>query len=108
MQALISKFKCLQRAEAAAPQNTQRSPEREASEVPEGWVGYGPESIRHPPASGRYMCAMAELGAGPHRSGDVAELLEKRVTTVAPTRNSLIAKGMIYSPSHGETAFTVV
>ena len=53
------------------------------------------------------MCAMAELGAGPHRSGDVAELLEKRVTTVAPTRNSLIAKGMIYSPSHGDTAFTV-
>ena len=34
-------------------------------------------------------------------------LLGKKVTTVAPTRNALIAKGMIYSPSHGDTAFTV-
>ena len=59
------------------------------------------------PSEKRYMRAMAELGPGPHRSGDVAELLEKKVTTVAPTRNSLIAKGMIYSPSHGDTAFTV-
>ena len=59
------------------------------------------------PSEKRYMRAMAELGAGPHRSGDVAELLNKRVTTVAPTRNALISKGMIYSPSHGDTAFTV-
>lgn len=59
------------------------------------------------PAEKRYMRAMAELGAGPHRSGDVADLLGKKVTTVAPTRNSLIAKGMIYSPAHGDTAFTV-
>jgi AAA ATPase domain len=59
------------------------------------------------PSEKRYLRAMAELGPGPHRSGDVAELLEKKVTTVAPTRNSLIAKGMIYSPSHGDTAFTV-
>jgi len=59
------------------------------------------------PAEKRYMRAMAELGAGPHRSGDVAELLGKKVTTAAPTRNALIAKGMIYSPSHGDTAFTV-
>jgi hypothetical protein len=55
----------------------------------------------------RYMQAMAELGTGPHRSGDIAELLAKKVTAVAPTRNSLIAKGMIYSPAHGDTAFTV-
>lgn len=53
------------------------------------------------------MRAMAELGPGPHRSGDVAEQLEKKVTTVAPIRNGLIAKGMIYSPAHGDTAFTV-
>jgi hypothetical protein len=59
------------------------------------------------PSEKRYMRAMAELGPGPHRSGDVAELLGKKVTTVAPTRNALIAKGMIYSPSHGDTAFTV-
>jgi hypothetical protein len=50
---------------------------------------------------------MADLGAGPHRSGDIAERLERKVTAVAPTRNGLIAKGMIYSPAHGDTAFTV-
>ena len=59
------------------------------------------------PTQKRYMRAMAELGAGPHRSGDIAHILNRKVTTVAPVRNSLIAKGMIYSPAHGDTAFTV-
>ena len=59
------------------------------------------------PAQKRYMRAMAELGAGPHRSGDIAHVLDRNVTTVAPLRSSLIAKGMIYSPAHGDTAFTV-
>ena len=59
------------------------------------------------PTEKKYMRAMAELGPGPHRSGDVADLLGKKVTAAAPTRNALIAKGMIYSPAHGDTAFTV-
>lgn len=59
------------------------------------------------PTEKRYMRAMAELGPGPHRSGDIAEVLGRKVTTVAPLRNSLIAKGMVYSPAHGDTAFTV-
>lgn len=59
------------------------------------------------PAEKRYLHAMAELGPGPHRSGEVAERLGKKVTSVAPIRNKLIAKGMIYSPAHGDTAFTV-
>jgi AAA+ ATPase superfamily predicted ATPase len=59
------------------------------------------------PAEKRYMRAMADLGPGPHRSGDIAERLGKKVSTVAPLRNSLITKGMIYSPAHGDTAFTV-
>jgi hypothetical protein len=50
---------------------------------------------------------MAELGGGPHRSGDIAEVLERKVTAVAPVRNTLIAKGMIFSPAHGDNAFTV-
>jgi hypothetical protein len=50
---------------------------------------------------------MAELGPGPRRSGDIAERLNKKVTAVAPTRNALISKGMLYSPAHGDTAFTV-
>lgn len=59
------------------------------------------------PAEKRYLRAMASLGAGPHRSGDIAARLGVKVSAVAPTRNSLIAKGMLYSPSHGDTAFTV-
>jgi hypothetical protein len=59
------------------------------------------------PAEKRYMRAMADLGPGPHRSGDIADQLEKKVTAVAPIRNALIAKGMLYSPAHGDTAFTV-
>ena len=59
------------------------------------------------PAQKRYLRAMAALGRGPHRSGDIAHIMDRKVTTVAPIRNSLIAKGMIYSPAHGDTAFTV-
>ena len=62
---------------------------------------------RMTPTQKRYLRAMAELGPGPHRSGDIAHILNRKVTTVAPIRNSLIAKGMIYSPAHGDTAFTV-
>lgn len=59
------------------------------------------------PAERRYLRAMAELGAGPHRSGDIAQLLKVKVQSVAPLRSGLIRKGMIYSPAHGDTAFTV-
>ena len=59
------------------------------------------------PLEKKYMRAMADLGAGPHRSGDIAERLGKKVTSVAPLRNTLIAKGMIFSPTRGDTAFTV-
>lgn len=59
------------------------------------------------PSEKRYLRAMAELGPGPHRSGDIADILDVRVQSVAPVRSSLIKKGMIYSPSHGDTAFTV-
>ena len=59
------------------------------------------------PAEKRYLRAMAELGPGPHRSGDIAEQLDVEVTSLGPRRASLINKGMIWSPSHGDTAFTV-
>jgi len=59
------------------------------------------------PLEKRYMRAMAELGPGPHRSGDVAEILARDVRTLGPCRGSLIKKGMAYSPSHGDIAFTV-
>lgn len=59
------------------------------------------------PKEKRYLRAMAELGRGPHRSGDIATCYPAKVTSLAPTRSSLIAKGMIWSPNHGDTAFTV-
>ena len=59
------------------------------------------------PSEKRYLRAMADLGPGPHRSGNIADRLGRGVTAVAPIRNTLIAKGMIYSPAHGDTAFTV-
>ena len=54
-----------------------------------------------------YVRAMAELGPGPHRSGEIAQKLGIAVTKAGPLRNGLIKKGMIYSPQHGDTAFTV-
>lgn len=54
-----------------------------------------------------YLRAMAELGPGPHRSGDITELLGRKVSALGPTRAQLINKGMIWSPNHGDTAFTV-
>lgn len=59
------------------------------------------------PVEKRYMRAMAELGQGPHRSGDIAQILGKEVQQLGPIRSAIIAKGMIWSPSHGDTAFTV-
>lgn len=59
------------------------------------------------PAEKRYMRAMAALGPGPHRSGEIASVLDRKVTSLGPMRSNLISKGMIWSPSHGDTAFTV-
>ncbi len=54
-----------------------------------------------------YLRAMAELGPGPHQSGDISDALGISVTSAGPLRSGLIGKGMIYGPSHGDTAFTV-
>lgn len=58
------------------------------------------------PKEKKYLRSMAELGPGPHRSGDIAASYRAGVTSLAPTRASLIAKGMVWSPNHGDTAFT--
>jgi len=62
---------------------------------------------RATPKEREYLSAMARLGPGPHRSGDIAAELRVKVESVAPRRSNLISKGLIYSPAHGETAFTV-
>lgn len=59
------------------------------------------------PSEKKYLRAMAELGDGPHRSGDLAAVLKAPVQSVAPVRSSLIRKGMTYSPAHGDIDFTV-
>ncbi|WP_295956108.1 ATP-binding protein [Rhodoferax sp.] len=59
------------------------------------------------PKEKKYLRAMAELGEGPHRSGDIATCYKADVSSLAPTRSSLIGKGMVWSPNHGDTAFTV-
>lgn len=59
------------------------------------------------PREREYLRVMAELGSGAHRSGEIAELMGLEVQQVAPLRGSLIKKGMIYSPAHGDTEFTV-
>ena len=59
------------------------------------------------PSERRYLRAMASLGAGPHRSGDIAAALGRSINALGMVRSSLINKGMVWSPSHGDTAFTV-
>jgi hypothetical protein len=54
-----------------------------------------------------YLRTLAEMGPAPHRSGEIAARLGVKIQSVAPVRDSLIRKGMIYSPVYGETAFTV-
>ena len=54
-----------------------------------------------------YLRAMAEIGSEPYRTADIAARLGVKVTTLGPVRASLMRKGMVYSPSYGEMAFTV-
>jgi len=59
------------------------------------------------PREKHYLRAMAQLGPGPCRTADIADTLGVKITTLGPVRASLIKKGMVYSPSHGDMAFTV-
>jgi hypothetical protein len=59
------------------------------------------------PGEKRFLCAMAGFGAGAHRSADIAEALGVNINSLGPGRAKLIQKGMIYSPTHGDLAFTV-
>ena len=59
------------------------------------------------PMEKNYLRAMAGINSPAPRSGDIASAMNKEVHQIAPLRQSLISKGMIYSPAHGDTAFTV-
>lgn len=54
-----------------------------------------------------FLRAIAELGPGPQKMGDVADIMNLKIASLSPRRAQLIHKGMIYSPQHGEVAFTV-
>jgi hypothetical protein len=59
------------------------------------------------PKEREYVITMAKLGEGPYRSSDVATALGETHQSLGPRRAQIITKGMIYSPSHGDIAFTV-
>jgi hypothetical protein len=59
------------------------------------------------PSEKNFLRAIAALGPGAHRTGDIADALKVKITSLGPVRAKLIKKGMIYSPAHGDMAFTV-
>jgi hypothetical protein len=59
------------------------------------------------PSEKNFLRAMAELGPGAQRSGDIAARLGVKLTSLGPVRAKLIKKGMVFSPAHGDMAFTV-
>lgn len=59
------------------------------------------------PKEREYVIAMAQLGDGPYRSSDIADALNETHQSLGPRRAQIISKGMIYSPSYGDIAFTV-
>ena len=59
------------------------------------------------PSEKNFLRAIAHLGSGPQRTGDIADALGAKISSLGPVRAKLIKKGMIYSPAHGDMAFTV-
>jgi hypothetical protein len=59
------------------------------------------------PSEKRYLRAMADLGEEPCSSTAIAELMGRKPSSFGPVRASLVAKGMIYTPEYGQSAFTV-
>lgn len=76
------------------------------SELDEGFFHVRVE--RATDAERRYMAAMADLGDGRQRSGAIASRLGHASSSViSVTRDSLLKKGLIYSPAHAYVDFTV-
>lgn len=88
-----------------AEQDVEQATKNAIRRLDEGFFNVRLERLT--PSERRYVYAMASLGSGPYRSSDVAERLQSSLQRVGPFRAHLIAKGMIYSPAHGDVAFTV-
>ena len=56
----------------------------------------------------RFLRIMADNEDGQSVSvSDVAARMNRTLSSLSPIRASLIRKGMLYSPSHGNVAYTV-
>lgn len=62
---------------------------------------------RATPVERQYLTAMAVDGLGPSLSSEVASRMGRVPTSLGPARANLIAKGLVYSPQHGQIAYTV-
>jgi type II secretory pathway predicted ATPase ExeA len=62
---------------------------------------------RIPDSEVRYVRALASLGPGPHRSGEVAEAAGATTASVAAFRDRLIGEGVIYAPRYGWVEFAI-
>jgi AAA ATPase domain len=62
---------------------------------------------RIPDSEVRYVRALATLGPGPHRSGEVAEACGASTSSVAAFRDRLIHEGVIYAPRYGWVEFAI-
>ncbi len=62
---------------------------------------------RIPSSEVAYVQALASLGPGPHRSGDVADAADKTTSQVAAFRDRLINEGVIYAPRYGWVEFAI-
>lgn len=67
---------------------------------------YGPGFERLSPREKAYLRTMAHLGPGPHRSGDIADSMDAKITSLGPLRAKLLAKGWVTSPEHGWLGFS--
>lgn len=86
-------------------QDVEQSSENAVARLDDGF--FKVRFDRLTPAERDYVCTMARLGDGPYRSGDIADAMNRQVQKLGPMRASIIRKGMIYSPSHGDIDFTV-
>lgn len=58
-------------------------------------------------AEREFLRAMSADDGEPSRTGDIAERLGRRTSSLGPARANLIAKGIVYAPEHGRIAYTV-
>jgi len=62
---------------------------------------------RATPSERRFLRAMSEDNDAPSQTSEVARRMGLKVNSLGPYRANLMAKGLVYSPEHGEIAYTV-